>query len=107
MRCGGAWACQRRKQFADQVIAFDRMPQRKIVDALVAVPSPGFLAAKISRIDEIGEDALCGSFSDADGCGDLSHACTRVPCDVDEHMGVVRQERPSGHAVSIPETTRR
>ena len=68
-----------------------------LVDA-VAVAATVALALDESRLDEVGEDALCGSLGDPDLLGNVSKPDVWRASDAEEHLRVVGEEPP---AVSI------
>jgi hypothetical protein len=76
------------------VLVFDGVSERKVRVDLVAVPPPDPVAGDISGIDEISDDALRGSFRDANPLGQVASSDLGVLGDADEHMRVVAQERP-------------
>jgi hypothetical protein len=63
------------------------------VDA-VAVAATFALALDEPRLDEVGDDALCGSLGDPDLLGNVSKPDVRHAGDAEEHLGVVREEPP-------------
>ena len=63
------------------------------VDA-VAVTATSALALDEPRLDEVGDDALCGSFGDPDLLGNVAKPDVRHARDAEEHLGVVREEPP-------------
>jgi hypothetical protein len=64
-----------------------------LVDA-VAVAATVALAVDVSRLDEVGEDALCGSLGDPDLLGDVAKPDVRCAGDAEEHLRVVGEEAP-------------
>jgi hypothetical protein len=64
-----------------------------LVDA-VAVAAAVAVALDISRLDEVGEDALCGSLGDPDLLGDVAEPDVWCAGDAEEHLGVVGEEAP-------------
>jgi hypothetical protein len=46
------------------------------------------------RVDEVCDDSLGGSFGDSDGLGDVPKPDVGVLRDAQEHLRVVREERP-------------
>ena len=63
------------------------------VDA-VAVAATVARALDVSGLDEVGEDALCGSLGDPDLFGDVSKPDVWGAGDAEEHLGVVGEEAP-------------
>lgn len=63
------------------------------VDA-VAVAAAVAVALDVSGLDEVGEDALCGSFGDSDLFGDVAESDVWGAGDAEEHLGVVGEEAP-------------
>ncbi len=68
-----------------------------LVDA-VAVAATVALALDEPRLDEVGEDALCGSLGDPDLLGNVSKPDVWRASNAEEHLRVVGEEPP---AVSI------
>ena len=68
-----------------------------LVDA-VAVAATVALALDESRLDEVGEDALCGSLGDPDLLGNVSKPDVWRASNAEEHLRVVGEEPP---AVSV------
>jgi hypothetical protein len=64
-----------------------------LVDA-VAVAATVALALDVSRFDEVGEDALCGSLGDPDLFGNVSKPDVWRAGDAEEHLRVVGEEPP-------------
>ena len=63
------------------------------VDA-VAVAATVARALDVSRLDEVGEDPLCGSLGDPDLFGDVSKPDVWGAGDAEEHLSVVGEEAP-------------
>ena len=64
-----------------------------LVDA-VAVAAAVALAFDVSGLDEVGEDALGGSFGDPDLLGDVAEPDVWRAGDAEEHLCVVGEEAP-------------
>jgi hypothetical protein len=64
-----------------------------LVDA-VAVAATVALALDVSRLDEVGEDALCGSLGDPDLLGNVAKPDVWCAGDAEEHLRVVGEEAP-------------
>jgi hypothetical protein len=64
-----------------------------LVDA-VAVAATGALALDVSRLDEVGDDALCGSLGDPNLFGHVSKPDVWHAGDAEEHLRVVGEEAP-------------
>jgi hypothetical protein len=64
-----------------------------LVDA-VAVAATVALALDVSRLDEVGEDALCGALGDPDLLGNVSKPDVWGAGDAEEHLRVVGEEAP-------------
>jgi hypothetical protein len=94
----GLTACpapvQRFNEWPDRVIAENRMPQRSVRVDRVLVPSSDLRARHVIVADEVGEDALCRPFGDADLLRDVACADLGVACDAEQHVRVVGQEVP-------------
>ena len=61
---------------------------------VVAVASAGALAFDVAGFDEVGDDALGGSFGDSDLFGDVAETDGGVALDAEEHLRVVGEEPP-------------
>ena len=66
---------------------------RSCVDA-VAVAATVALALDVSRLDQVGEDALCGSLGDPDLLGNVAKPDVWRARDAEEHLRVVGEEAP-------------
>ena len=60
----------------------------------VVVASTDARALDVASLDEIGEDALRRSLCDADDLCDVAQADVGVLGQAEQHLGVVRDERP-------------
>ncbi len=72
------------------------MTERRLLVDAVAVPASRTLAREVPGLLELPEDAKHGALRDPHVLGDVPHPCARVEGDAEEHVRVVRQERPSG-----------
>jgi hypothetical protein len=82
------------EQVADLLLTRERVVQRQFRLDRVAVAPAGALTRDVARIDELDHDAMCGPFGYPDGIPDLAQTGTWVVRDMQEHLGVVREERP-------------
>jgi hypothetical protein len=64
-----------------------------LVDA-VAIAATVALALDVSRLDQVGEDALCGSLGDPDLLGDVAKPDVWRAGDAEQHLRVVGEEAP-------------
>ena len=71
------------------------MSKRQVSSDEVVVSSADFLAGEKAIFLEIGDDALDGSFRDADGGGNLSEDHIGLFREQDNDMGVVGEEGPA------------
>ena len=60
----------------------------------VAVAATVALALDVSGLDQVGEDALCGSLGDPDLLGNVAKPDVWRAGDADEHLRVVGEEAP-------------
>ena len=79
---------------SDLVAGLEWVPQWSIEEDFVHVVVPVAGACDVAGIDEVLDDAVHGSFADADEAGDLGEAYLGVLGDADQDVGVVCQERP-------------
>lgn len=61
----------------------------------VAVAAAMPLAMEVPGLDEVGEDALCGSERYPDRVGDVAQANVGVAGDAEQHLRVVGDELPA------------
>ena len=63
------------------------------VDA-VAVSTADPFALDVAGLDQVGDDALGGTFGDSDALGDVTEPRVRVADETEQDLGVVREEPP-------------
>ena len=62
---------------------------------LVAVPATDSFVAHVALALEFGDDALRGTLGDPDPLCDLAQQHVRILGDAEQHVAVVREERPT------------
>ncbi len=62
-------------------------------DAVVVSAADAF-AFDVAKFHEVGDDALGGSFGDADALGDVTGARVGIAVEAEKDLGVVREEPP-------------
>ena len=62
---------------------------------LVAVAAPFFDPHEIALGNKVGDDLLCGTFTDADFVGDLANSDRVLARDTEEHVAVIREDEPA------------
>lgn len=93
-----AFSGQRSEDFCNLVVRFQWVPKWSIEVDLVHVVPAAFTARDISGLYEVVGDAVHGSFADADHAGNVGQPNLRVLRDAQQHMGMVGEEGPIGHA---------
>ena len=62
-------------------------------DAVVVTPANPF-ALDVAGFDQVGDDALGGSFGDPNALCDVTESRVRVAVEAEKDLGVVREEPP-------------
>ena len=62
-------------------------------DAVVVSPADAF-ALDVPGFDEVGDDALGGSFGDANALSDVAESRVRIVVEAEQDLGVVREGPP-------------
>ena len=70
------------------------VPHRVLSIDRVAISAADPGGPDVSRVDELGEDPLGGPLGDPDPAGDVPEPDVRVLGEAEQHLRVVRQERP-------------
>jgi len=73
------------------------VPQGKLSPHPVPVPPAVSLPQDVALFNELGQNPVGCSFSDAYRCSDVAHADARVVGHTYKDMGVVCQKIPAGH----------
>ena len=63
------------------------------VDAVVVSTADPF-ALDVAGLDEVGDDALGGSFGDSDTLGDVTESRVGIAAEAEKDLGVVGEEPP-------------
>ena len=82
------------EQFANPMVAIHGMAQWLIGMQPVAVPSSHPLPVEIPRFLELHHDPLRCPFGDPHRSSDVAEPDLPIPCDAQQHMRVIGQERP-------------
>jgi hypothetical protein len=82
------------EELADLMLALEGMSERELAMHLVLVSPADSRSADVAGVDEIAHDRLCRAQSDADALGDVANADPRILRHADEHVSVIREERP-------------
>jgi hypothetical protein len=65
------------------------MPERYVRVELVAVAAAFPGAIEVTRIDQVGDDPLCGPLGYPDVIGDVTEPDVRIPGDAEKNVGVI------------------
>ncbi len=84
----------RPQEIADEVLAFDAVAHRAIGDDLVPIAPALAVPGEAPRGLEVLHDALHGALGDTDLLGEVAQTELRIAGEADQHVAVVRQERP-------------
>ena len=76
------------------MLAFDLVPHRTADDDVVAVPTPFAMPREAASLFEVVHDALHRSLGDTHLVGQITETEVGIAGQADEHMAVVREERP-------------
>lgn len=82
------------QELADVVADLSAVAHRHLTVDRVSVPTADAFSDHVSGVDQIGHDPLGGSFGDADALRDVAETDVAVTSDAEEHLRVVREERP-------------
>ena len=70
------------------------MTEGKLRDDLVPISASLSLAEHVALFDQLGQNPVGGTLGDPDRGADVAQPDARVLGDADQHLGVVREERP-------------
>lgn len=90
-RSGGS---QELEELADPMRLLHGMPERPVGVDAVLVPPAGSGPLDVARADQVGDDRLRCTLSDADSGGNITTADAGIIGDTDEDVAVVGEERP-------------
>ncbi len=88
------FAVDRIDDLLDRMTVLERMAEGSVTDDRVAVAAPDPLSGDVAVFLELVEDPLDRALGDADQIADVALAEFGVAADRDQHVGVVREERP-------------
>jgi len=77
------------------------MPKWSFEVHLVHVVAAAFASSDVPRLDEVVGDAVHRTFADADHPGYFGQAHLRVLRDAEQHMCVIGEKGPVGHARGV------
>lgn len=92
---GRARGCEDGEQLADPLVTGERVREWQVGVDEVAVASTGAVARYVAGVGQLGDDAVGGSFGDADALADVAQSHTRLFGDADEDLGVISEEGPA------------
>lgn len=82
------------EQFANRVLAFERVAQRRLVDDLVVVTPADLLAMEVPGVFQIVKDSLHRPGSDADDVTQVTLTKIGITAQRHHDMGVIGEKRP-------------
>jgi hypothetical protein len=82
------------QEFADLVAVLGGVTHGDVSSDAVAVSTADPFALDVARFDQVGDDALGGSFGDSNALGDVTEPRVRVAVEAKKYLGVIREEPP-------------
>lgn len=87
-------ALEQPEQLANLTSGLGAVPHLRVAVDDVAASSSGSLALHVRSFHEIGDDALHGAFSDPHRLRNVPESHTRISCDAEQDLSVIRDEAP-------------
>ncbi len=91
------------EDFSHLIAVFHRMSQWQLWMELVAISAAFTSHGQITALHEVGDDALCGAFGDADQLRQVAMSNPGITSYTQQRMGVVGEEGPVRHFPTLPE----
>ena len=101
-RAPGSGQADQLEQCGHAAMALHRVPQRLIRSHAVDVATTLPRVREEALLLELGDDPLDAPLRDPHALGEIPDARVRILHDADEHVGVVREERPGGRRRDRP-----